>query len=268
MVNYRQKIGLCLSGGGAKGIAHAGVLKFLEEQHLTVDELAGTSSGAIVACMYASGKKPDDILNFFKSVYLFSLKHFTFKRGGMLNSTAFSNYFYEVFGETKIGDLKINTKITATDLVKGRLKIFDNNTRIVDAILASTAVPGVVTPHVINGTIYGDGGILNHFPVDLLLEECDILIGVYVSSLQTVEATHLNSLRAVTSRAFNLLSANADYQKFKLCNWLIKPNELAAFNTFETNKTKMEAIFEIGYEAAKSSFTELNTIDKTKLQEL
>lgn len=267
MNDAKRKVGLALSGGGTKGIAHAGVLKFLEEQHLTIDEMAGTSAGAIVACMYASGKTPDEILNFFKSVYFFSLKHFTLKRGGMLNSIAFRNYFHEVFGDTTIGDLKIKTKITATDLVNGRLKIFDDETRIVDAILASTSVPGVVTPHVINGKIYSDGGILNHFPVDLLLEKCDILIGVYVSSLQTVEPNNLNSLKAVTSRAFNLLSANGDYQKFKLCNWLIQPHELAAFNTFETNKVKMEAIFTIGYEAAKSSFAELSVMDKIRLQE-
>lgn len=265
MNKVRKKVGLALSGGGTKGIAHAGVLKFLEEQNFTIDELAGTSAGAIIACMYASGKTPDEILDFFKSVYFFSWKHFTLKRGGMLNSIAFRSYFYDVFGETTIGDLKIKTQITATDLVNGQLKIFDNNTRIVDAILASTAVPGVVTPHVINGKIYSDGGILNHFPIDLLSENCDLLIGVYVSSLQTVEPNNLNSMKAVTARAFNLLSANGDYQKFKLCNWLIQPYELVAFNTFETNKIKMEAIFNIGYEAAKTSFEDLSKIDKSKI---
>lgn len=263
----RKKVGFALSGGGSKGIAHAGVLKFLEEQNITIDELSGTSAGAIVACMYAWGKTPDEILEFFKSVYFFSFKHFTLKRGGMLNSIAFKNYFEEVFGEATIGDLKIKTKITATDLVNGRLKIFDDKTKIVDAILASTSVPGVVTPHVIKGKIYSDGGILNNFPVDLLLDECETLIGVYVSSLQTIAPNHLNSMKSITARAFNLLSANGDYQKFKHCNWLIQPHELVAFSTFETNKVKMESIFSIGYETAKSSFAELSLIDRIKLQQ-
>ena len=265
MSDERNKIGLALSGGGAKGIAHAGVLKFLDEQQIQVDTLAGTSAGAIVASMYACGKCPDEILEFFQSVYFFNLKHFTLKRGGILNSVAFRNYFQEVFEQTTIGDLTIPTKITGTDLVNGRLKIFDTKTKVVDAILASTAVPGVVTPHTIKGKIYSDGGILNNFPVDLLHNTCDILIGTYVSSLQTKEACQLNSMKAVTARAFNLLSANGDYQKFKLCNWLIQPEGLNAFNTFETNKVKMEAIFTIGYEAAKASFAELNAIDKIRL---
>lgn len=265
MIETSKKVGLALSGGGTKGIAHAGVLKFLKEQNVTLNEIAGTSAGAIVACMHAWGKTPDEILQFFKSVYFFNWKHFTLKKGGMLNSIAFKNYFQEVFGDATIGDLKIKTKITATDLVNGRLKVFDDKTAIVDAILASTSVPGLVTPHRINGKVYSDGGILNHFPIDLLSENCDFLIGVYVSSLQIVEPNHLNSMKAVTARAFNLLSANGDYQKFKNCNWLIQPYELGAFNTFETNKNKMETIFNIGYEAAKSSAAELKTLEKIKM---
>lgn len=266
MKNNFKKIGLALSGGGTKGIAQAGVLKFLEEQNMHPSEIAGTSAGAIVGAMYAWGKTPNEILDFFKSVYFFNWRHFTLKRGGMLDSVAFKTYFQDVFGEATIGDLKIKTQITATDLVHGRLKIFENETKIVDAILASTAVPGVVSPHVINGKIYSDGGILNHFPTDLLIEKCDFLIGIYVSSLQVVEPNHLNSMKAVTSRAFNLLSANSDSQKLDLCDWLIQPYELSFFNTFETNKAKMDAIFNIGYETAKASYEEISNMNKIMLQ--
>lgn len=103
MNNYLKKIGLALSGGGTKGIAQAGVLKFLEEQNMHPNEIAGISAGA----MYAWGKTPDEILDFFKSVYFFNLRHFTLKRGGMLDSIAFKTYFQNVFGEATIGDLKI-----------------------------------------------------------------------------------------------------------------------------------------------------------------
>lgn len=266
MNNDLKKIGLALSGGGTKGIAQAGVLKFLEEKNMHPNEIAGTSAGAIVGAMYAWGKSPDEILDFFKSVYFFNWRHFTLKRGGMLDSVAFKTYFQDIFGEATIGDLKINTHITATDLVHGRLKIFDNETKIVDAILASTSVPGIVSPHIINGKIYSDGGILNHFPIDLLFKKCDFLIGVYVSSLQVIEPNHLNSMKAVTSRAFNLMSANSDLQKFELCNWLIQPQELSSFNSFDTNKLKMDAIFKIGYESAKGSYAEISNMDKIMLQ--
>lgn len=262
MKTKSKKIGLALSGGGTKGIAEAGVLKFLDEQHLVPNQVAGTSSGAIVGAMYAFGKKPEEILDFFKSVYFFSWRHFTLKRGGMLDSEAFKNYFEGVFGKATIGDLKIETQITATDLVTGNLKVFDNNTSIVEAILASTAVPGIVSPHVIQGKIYSDGGILNHFPTDLLIGKCDFLIGVYVSSLEIVRPDHLNSLKAVTSRAYDLLSSQSDLLKFKLCDWLIQPYELSSYRTFDTSKLKMDEIFNIGYEAAKASYAVINTSEE------
>jgi NTE family protein len=211
--------------------------------------------------MYAFGKKPEEILDFFKSVYFFSWRHFTLKPGGMLDSEAFKIYFEGVFGKATINDLKIETQITATDLVTGNLKVFDNNTLIVDAILASTAVPGIVSPHVIKGQIYSDGGILNHFPTDLLIGKCDFLIGVYVSSLEIVDPDHLNSLKAVTARAYNLLSSHSDLLKFELCDWLIQPYELSSYSTFDTSKLKMDAIFNIGYQAAKISYTTRNTLE-------
>ena len=66
-----KSIGLILSGGGSKGLAHAGVIKFLEEQNIRPDRIAGTSAGSIVGALYAWGKTPEEILTFFKSIYLF-----------------------------------------------------------------------------------------------------------------------------------------------------------------------------------------------------
>ena len=250
-------LGLVLSGGGTKGLAHAGVIKFLEEQGLKPQCLAGTSAGAIVAALYAWGKTPQEIVSFFQSIYFFHWRHFTFKKAGIIDTHAFKSYFDAIFGNAVLGDLQIPTAITATDMVRGKLKIFDNNTLIVDAILASASFPGIMSPYEIDGHLYNDGGILNHFPTDILQGRCDTLIGVYVSPIQNIEATDLNSIRAVTSRAFDLLSAQSNLQKFNLCDWVIEPKELAVFGTFETQKEKMNQIFEIGYQAAKSSFEEL-----------
>ena len=143
-------------------------------------------------------------------------------------------------------------------MVRGKLKIFSPKTKIADAILASSAFPGVFSPYQIEGNVYSDGGILNHFPTDILQGRCDYLIGVYVSPIQNIESKDLKSVKSVTSRAFDLLYANYNYQKFNLCDWIIEPKELANFSTFETSKTKMDAIFEIGYNEAKISFQNLD----------
>ncbi|WP_338409566.1 patatin-like phospholipase family protein [uncultured Flavobacterium sp.] len=254
-----KSIGLVLSGGGSKGIAQAGALKFLEEQNIKPTHIAGTSAGSIIAALYAFGIKPNEILEFFKSIYFFHWSHFTFKKAGIIDSQSFKADFEKIFKDAKIGDLNIPTYITATDLVKGRLKIFNNDTKITDAIIASSSYPGMLSPYELNGNLYSDGGILNHFPTDLIQGKCDVIIGIYVSPIQTIEAKDLNSIKSVTSRAFNLLSAQGNYQKFSLCDWVIEPKELANFSTFETNKAKMDEIFEIGYQAAKKSFEEMNS---------
>ncbi|PKP15772.1 MAG: patatin, partial [Bacteroidetes bacterium HGW-Bacteroidetes-23] len=175
-----KNIGLVLSGGGSKGLAHAGVLQFLEEQNIKPTQIAGSSAGSIVAALYSFGKSPKEILSFFQSIYFFHWKHFTFSKAGIIDSLSFKKYFTDVFGDATIGELKIPIHVTATDMVKGKIKIFDRDTSIVDAILASSAFPGIISPYVIDDNWYSDGGILNHFPTDILQGRCDIIIGVYV----------------------------------------------------------------------------------------
>lgn len=254
-----KSIGIVFSGGGFKGIAHAGALQYLLEQRIQPSYIAGTSAGAIVGALYAFGKTPIQILEFFKSIYFFEWKHFTFVKAGIIDSESFKSDFFEIFGNTSIGDLKIPTYITATDLVKGKLKIFNSKTKLVDAVLASSSFPGIFSPYEINEKLYSDGGILNHFPADILQGKCDYLIGIYVSPIENIEGReNLKSIKSVTSRAFDLMYANNNYQKFKLCNWVIEPKELANFSAFETNKNNMDAIFEIGYKEAKKTFKKLD----------
>ena len=249
-----KSVGYVFSGGGSKGLAHAGVIKFLEEIGIFPTEIAGSSAGGIVAALYAWGKTPEEILQFFKSIYFFHWKHFTFKKAGFIDSESFKNYFYTIFEDATIGDLKFPIHVTATNMVKGKLKIFDKNTKIVDAVLASSAFPGIISPYEIEGNLNSDGGILNHFPTDILQGRCEAIIGVYVSPIQKIDKKDLNSIKSVTTRAFDLLSANSNIQKFLKCDWIIEPEELSKYSTFETNRIKMDLIFEIGYQAAKNSY--------------
>lgn len=258
-MNLKTKsIGLILSGGGSKGLAQAGAIKFLEEQNIFPDRIAGTSAGSIVGALYAWGKTPEEILTFFKSIYLFHWKHLTFKKAGLIDSESFKHYFHSIFKDALLSELKIPLQITATDMVRGKLKVFGPDTKIVDAILASSAFPGIMSPYEIKGNLYSDGGILNHFPTDILQGHCETLIGIYVSPIQKIEAKDLNSIKAVTTRAFDILSANSNMHKFNNCDWVIEPTDLSLYSTFETSKVKMDAVFKIGYEAAKESYEKLN----------
>ena len=163
-MNNKVSIGLALSGGGHKGLAHAGVLQFLEEQNIQIDVISGTSAGAIVGGLYAVGKKPAEILDFFKSVKLFSWNHLSFSKAGLLDAEKFIDYLDVVFGETKLVDLPQEMYISATDINSGRLKTFSRYTKAKEAIAASSAFPGIFSPVQIEGRLYCDGGILANFP--------------------------------------------------------------------------------------------------------
>lgn len=253
-----KTIGFALSGGGSKGLAQAGAIKFLEEQNIKPTHIAGTSAGAIIGSLYAWGKSPAEILEFFKSIYFFHWKHLAIRKPGIIDSNSFKKYFYDIFGDATIAEFPYSVHITATDMINGELIIFPKETKIVDALLASSAFPGVISPYVIDGSIYCDGGILNHFPTDLLIDKCDFTFGIYVSPLEKITSSNLNSIKSITSRAFDLFYSNSNIPKFKLCDCIIEPDKLSHFSTFETNKSKMDTIFTIGYDAAKKTFLELS----------
>lgn len=257
-MKYTATFGIALSGGGHKGIAHAGVLHFLEEQGIHPEVISGTSAGAITGSLYAFGKTPMEILAFYKSVSLFNWSHLSFKKAGFLDANKFEGYLLDVFGDKTLNELDKELYISATEIKNGKLKIFRKNTKIVDAVLASSAFPGVFSPVEINGKVYSDGGILNNYPVNTIQGRCDFLIGSNVNPVLTYKDTsRLTSIKSVALRAFEIMMMqNAAPQK-DLCDWHIQPEELAPYSTFEISKTRMEEIFIIGYEAAKTSFEKI-----------
>ncbi|WP_407481471.1 patatin-like phospholipase family protein [Elizabethkingia meningoseptica] len=250
--------GLVLSGGGTKGIAHAGVLKFLEDQHIKVDVISGTSAGALVGAFYAYGKSPEEILAFFQSVHFFNWKHLVFNKPGIVSSDIFRIYLEPVFGNSKIKESKIPLLLTATDLSTGTMHVFDEDTEVIDAIISSAAIPGVATPYSINDKIYCDGGVINNFPADLLKDRVEKMIGVYLSPLDKLNQNKIKSIRSVTERALEILLHRAEATKFELCDWFIPLTKLSSYGRFETKKQRTQEIFDIGYLSAQETFAETN----------
>ncbi len=248
-------LGLALCGGGTKGLAHAGVIKFLNEKGIAPDVLSGTSAGAIVACFYAAGKSPQEIVDFFKSVYFFKWNHFSLtKGGGFIHSAMFKKYLAPVFEDRVLDDLDKKVFITATNILTGKLEVFAGDVKISDAIIASCAVPMIATPYQIGEGLYSDGAILNNFPSDVLKYSAKKIIGVYFSPKKEAKKEDLKSVMAVTSRAYDLMTSQVEIGKSGICDWFINPEELINFHMFEGKKTRMQQIYEIGYKAAKESY--------------
>lgn len=264
-MDNKVSIGLALSGGGHKGLAHAGVLQFLEEHNIRIDVISGTSAGAIVGGLYAIGKKPSEILDFFKSVKLFSWNHLSFSKAGLLDAEKFINYLDSVFGDIKLIDLPKEMYISATDINSGRLKTFNRYTKVKEAIAASSAFPGVFSPVQVDGRLYSDGGILANFPANIIQGRCDFLIGVNLNTQATAakESKEFGSIKSVVLRAIEIMMRQNMATQDNLCDWCISPLRSTDYSTFEISKDRMDKIFHLGYEAAKKGF---ETVNKKQLK--
>ncbi|RPD98736.1 patatin [Aureibaculum marinum] len=249
-MNFKQpkpvKIGLALSGGGVRGIAHVGVIKALEEYGISPDYIAGTSAGALVGALYAKGCSIEQIMHFFKTVNVFSINKFAWKKPGLVDTQKFYDEFLNILEEDTFDVLKKSLFITATNILDGTLKVFKEGD-LIKPILASAAFPGVFTPIKIDDEYYIDGGTINNFPVDLLTPYCKRIIGVYVNPFKRIKIENLKNTFTVLDRAFKINMANDSLLKFSDCDLLICPDDLKSFGTFSFSD--IDNVFNLGYEA-------------------
>ena len=239
-----MNIGLVLSGGGARGAAHIGAIKALEEHGVYPTHIAGTSSGAIVGALYAAGVNWEEMLDFFKNISIFQTTRYARNKPGFINSTNFYDDLKKHFPDDNFSALKKPLFVTAANVIDGTLKIFSKG-QLIKAIIASASFPGVFTPTEINGKFYIDGGTLNNFPVEPLQKECDKIIGVYVNPLKKISIKDLKHSYSVVERAYKIKVASQSMLKFPSCDLVISPEALIKYGTFEMNS--IDAIFNLGY---------------------
>jgi predicted acylesterase/phospholipase RssA len=178
----KLKIGLALGKGTARGFAHIGVLKILEENGIKPDMIAGTSAGAIAGALYASGMSPDVIKRTLLKTEWKEMFDFVTPVKGMVKGDKLEEYLRLLTQNKNFEDLSIPLFITATNVTK-RKKIVFSKGNVAKAVRASMAIPGIFTPLSLDKDDYIDGGITNPIPVDVLKENgADIIIAVDLSS--------------------------------------------------------------------------------------
>ncbi|WP_345974348.1 patatin-like phospholipase family protein [Sulfurimonas sp. HSL3-7] len=160
---------LVLSGGGALGIAHLGVLHDLEQQHIVPGEIIGTSMGGIIGACMAVGMKEKEIheqIRRFSGV--FNWVKFSFSGNAVVDNKKIARIFDNIFKEKKMRDTDIPLKLIATNLLNGDKKVFDasDDVCIKDAVLATMAIPGIFEEHLIDGTVYGDGFLCENLGIN------------------------------------------------------------------------------------------------------
>ncbi|TYC10553.1 patatin-like phospholipase family protein [Bizionia gelidisalsuginis] len=245
--------GLVLSGGGARGAAHIGAIKALEENSIFPTHIAGTSAGAIVGALYAAGVSWSEILNFYKTISIFQASRYARNKPGFINSANFYDDLKAYLPNDNFETLKKTLFITASNIIDGTLKIFSKG-QLIKPIIASASFPGVFTPTEINGKFYVDGGVINNFPIEPLKNTCDKIIGVYVNPLKKISIKDLKHSYTVIERAYKIKNAVESMAKFSACDIMINPQDLSNYGTFDMNS--IDAIFNVGYTATLKALAE------------
>lgn len=243
------KLGIVLSGGGARGFAHLGVLKALNEAGIYPEIISGVSAGSIVGAFYADGYTPDEIPEFFLDHKLFKYFELILPKKGLLRITGLLRIITQHLRSRTFESLKIPLVISATDLIEGKTVYFSKG-ELVKVIIASSSIPVLFTPLEMDHSVFVDGGVLNNLPIEPIRERCNTVIGVHVNPTGKQEV--ITGLSNIAERSFNLSIANNVKQNSKLCDFYIEPQELRNFGVFEVSKAR--EVIEIGYNYTKEHF--------------
>lgn len=284
----RKKVGIVLSGGGAKGVAHIGVLKVLEEAGIPIDYIAGTSMGAIVGGLYAVGydshrldslvRKQDWMFLLSDKVYRYNLPFsekdmnekflisFPFSPDKKLKVPAgfiSGQNIYNLFSELTIGyhdslsflDLPIPFSCVAGNIVDGKGVVLDNG-NLPLAMRASMAIPGVFAPVRKDGMVLVDGGISNNFPTDVAQKMgADIIIGVDVQAGMKGE-DELTSIVGIIDQMTTIMGLTKYNENRKLADLYIKP-DITPYSAASFTTTAIDTLIQRGEDMARSQWDEI-----------
>lgn len=241
----RYRLGIALSGGGARGFAHAGALAAIEEAGHKPEILAGVSAGSVVAVLYAAGVSPKKLMELFAEHKAKSFVDFKPHDGGLFSIAPFRRFIEKNIGDYhNLEELPIPTYIGATDFDHGIAKEFHTG-NIVERVAASCSIPIAFTPIQIDGVTYVDGGVLRNHPAWIIRDKCDYLIGVNVSPLDTKLKDRADSFLSVALRTYNLMAKANQKEDMALCDLNVETPEIAHYRTFDLRF--IENVYKSGY---------------------
>ncbi len=256
-MSKKAGIGIALSGGGARGIAHIGVLQALEDNGYFPGVLSGASAGAITGALYASGRSPAEILDFVRQASLFKL----FKVGLPYSGLTKLTYLREKLAEYIVADsfeaLEKKLFVAIVNLNTGQCEIRSSG-RLFDVVTASSSIPLVFQPVEIDGQLFVDGGLLDNLPVEPLRPLVDVVIAVNVMPQVEVPNKAVQNVFGIAQRCFDLGILANTRPSIQQCDLLIEPKEVHGFNIFQLNRYRK--LYDIGYAAMTAKMGELRAL--------
>ncbi|HTC56365.1 MAG TPA: patatin-like phospholipase family protein [Candidatus Sulfotelmatobacter sp.] len=282
----RPRIGLALSGGGARGLAHIGVLQWMEENHIPVDSIAGTSMGGLVGALYATGRSPAQMRQFVEAIHWDeavasepSYPQLSYRRkedrrtdqipaqlglknglSGPLGFTAgqgvgllLDRIAFPYSTVTSFDDLPIPFRCVATDMLSGDAVVLKDGS-LAQSLRATLAIPGLFTPVELNGQVLADGGLVDNIPTDVARQmNADIVIAVNIGT-PLVGRKNLESITSFLTQAVDIMTLGNDRRALRLANAQIAP-DLGAFTVLDFSHA--DEIIRLGYQGAAKNAAEL-----------
>jgi NTE family protein len=277
----RPRIGLALSGGGALGLAEIGVLQWMEENHIPVDRIAGTSMGSIIGAMYATGMSPAEIQTFAEKInweeafhpepaypqvfyrrkqdrHDFLIKAPLGLKRGLRGPNGFNSgqgvgllldrIAFPESGAGSFDNLPIPFRCVATDMLSGEGIVLRDGP-LAEAVRASMAIPGVFTPVELNGRVLADGGMVQNIPVETVLEmNADAVIAVELR-LPPGTLTQLETITGVLGRAVDVMITQNERRSLALA----KATVSIGTSTFAiADYSRVKELVELGYKSASA----------------
>ncbi len=240
-----MKFGYVLSGGGARGIAHLGVIKALEENDIRPAAISGTSAGAIIGAFYAQGYSPGEILKIISGTKLYKILRPSFNLKGLISLEKSYSFFRKFFKEDTYESLAIPLFATAVNVKTGSVNYFSSG-QLIRTLFASSAIPVIFNPVNIEGELYIDGGVLNNLPVEPLSGNYDRILGFHCNPVG--HEYKYTRIRNLIERTFLLSVSMNVMSRREKCDLFFEPAELSVFGAFDFAKAK--EIYQTGYQYA------------------
>lgn len=242
-----KSIGLVLSGGGVRGMAHIGLIQAMEEHNISADTISGSSVGALVGALYANGNSVQDMLSFFKETPLFRYNFLTILKPGFINTDRYVKIFKGYFPEDTFESLERKLFVVTTNLQKGEQRYFSEG-ELIRPLLASAALPPVFSPVEMEDQLFADGGIMNNFPLEPVQEKVDFIIGSNVSMVSELSKNALKNSLQITGRVTSLMIYAINRQKLESCDLLMGFKALEKIGVLD--RKGIEKAYLLGYEHA------------------
>ena len=245
IVTKRYKTGFALSGGGARGFAHLGAIQALKEKGISPDICSGVSAGALAGVFIADGYEPAEIMEIFDKMTFREFTEISIPHSGFFKTDRLIALLQKHIRAKNFEDLKIPLIVTTSNFDEG-VSVHFSEGPVILPVVASCSFPIVFSPTIINNVTHVDGGLFKNFPVSVIREQCETVVGINVSPVST-EYTK-NNLKGVIEKCIQYILNSTAIHDTTLCDILIRPMEVRKYSIFDVKLSKK--IYKVGYQAA------------------